>query len=122
MKELIELLNKYDYIMTERPKSCTFDIDLEGYGTISGEFDFEYGQYEVSLEMSEEEYMGLFFVNEDEIDEEDLDAWNTTKRFNNLAKAVEEIINTISVINSECGGALDAPVEFMDKLESLKFE
>lgn len=93
------------------------------YGNIKLICDFAADVYIVIGEVDEDQYCNLFEIDSDDIDREDFDAWNTTDKYTELAKALERAEEILDVMESETGGCdifdLDGETIFEDAIDIL---
>lgn len=97
-------------------------LDLtSNYGNLK--FTINDNKYIVEGTVDEEQYCNIFMIDEDEIDYEDLDAWNTTDSFSNINKALERCQEIVDAYESETGGCdvfnLNNPYIFIDALKVI---
>lgn len=102
----------------------TLTVNLTShYGNIKLICDFATDVYIVIGEVDEDQYCNLFEIDSEDIDREDFDAWNTTDKYTELAKALERAEEILDAMESETGGCdvfdLDGETIFEDAIDIL---
>lgn len=105
----LDLFKKYetdDCTIDEDNNQLTFNFS-SNFGEVEIQFDFDNNKYVVICSMDEYQYSNLYMCDEDDIDEENLDAWNTHESFTDSKQAFNRFAEIIFSLNSDSDGSLE---------------
>ena len=84
----------------------TMNFGLYGnFGDVELFLDFDKNEFTVKGNVDESQYCSMFMIDEDEIDYEDLDAWNTTDVYSDINKALDRAQEIVDAYLSESDGS-----------------
>lgn len=84
----------------------TINFGLYGnFGDVELFLDFNKNEFTVKGKVDESQYCSMFMIDEDEIDYEDLDAWNTTDVYSDINKALDRAQEIVDAYLSESDGS-----------------
>ena len=85
-----------------------FVVSLDtNFGSVILDADFESNTFKVTSSVDEDQFCAMFMIDEEEIDESDLKAWNATEKFNRIKKALIKCQDIIEAYNSESDGSVE---------------
>ena len=71
------------------------------FGDVELFLDFDKNEFTVNGKVDESQYCSMFMIDEDEIDYDDLDAWNTTDVYSNVNQALDRAQEIVDAYLSE---------------------
>lgn len=84
----------------------TINFGLYGnFGDVELFLDFDKNEFTVKGKVDESQYCSMFMIDEDEIDYDDLDAWNTTDVYSDINKALDRAQEIVDAYLSESDGS-----------------
>lgn len=84
----------------------TLSVSLCGnFGDVELFLDFDKNEFIVKGKVNESQYSALFMVDEDEIDYDDLDEWNTTDVYSDINQALDKAQDIVDAYLTESDGS-----------------
>lgn len=84
----------------------TINFGLYGnFGDVELFLDFDKNEFTIYGKVDESQYCSMFMIDEDEIDYEDLEAWNTTDVYSDINKALDRAQEIVDAYLSESDGS-----------------
>lgn len=84
----------------------TLSVSLCGhFGDVELFLDFDKNEFTVKGKVDESQYSALFMVDEDEIDYDDLDEWNTTDVYSDVNQALDKAQDIVDAYLTESDGS-----------------
>ena len=80
----------------------TLNVGLYGnFGDVELFLDFDKNEFTVTGKVDESQYCSIFMIDEDEIDYDDLEAWNTTDVYSDINQALDRAQEIVDAYLSE---------------------
>ena len=84
----------------------TLNVGLYGnFGDVELFLDFDKNEFTVIGKVDESQYCSMFMIDEDEIDYDDLEAWNTTDVYSDINQALDRAQEIVDAYLSESDGS-----------------
>lgn len=84
----------------------TLNVGLYGnFGDVELFLDFDKNEFTVMGKVDESQYCSIFMIDEDEIDYDDLEAWNTTDVYSDINQALDRAQEIVDAYLSESDGS-----------------
>ena len=84
----------------------TLNVGLYGnFGDVELFLDFDKNEFTVKGKVDESQYCAIFMIDEDEIDYDDLEAWNTTDVYSDINQALDRAQEIVDAYLSESDGS-----------------
>ena len=84
----------------------TLNVGLYGnFGDVELFLDFDKNEFTVTGKVDESQYCSIFMIDEDEIDYDDLEAWNTTNVYSDINQALDRAQEIVDAYLSESDGS-----------------
>ena len=84
----------------------TLNVGLYGnFGDVELFLDFDKNEFTVTGKVDESQYCSIFMIDEDEIDYDDLEAWNTTDVYSDINQALDRAQEIVDAYLSESDGS-----------------
>lgn len=84
----------------------TLSVSLCGnFGDVELFLDFDKNEFIVKGKVNESQYSALFMVDEDEINYDDLDEWNTTDVYSDINQALDKAQDIVDAYLTESDGS-----------------
>lgn len=98
-----------------------FEVSLDtNFGSVILDADFDSNTFKVTGSVDEDQFCAMFMIDEEEIDESELEDWNTSETFNEIKKALIKCQDIVEVYNSESDGSIeDHDYEFFENAIKL---
>lgn len=96
------------------------------YGCIDLTCNFKKNEFIVEGSVDEDQFCNIYMCDTDQIDEDDLDGWNTTDTYNNVIEALQRCQEILDALEDETGGPdmfdLENPDFFTDAIKLIDGE
>ena len=98
-----------------------FVVSLDtNFGSVILDADFDSNTFKVTSSVDEDQYCAMFMIDEEEINESELEDWNSSETFNEIKKALIKCQDIVEAYNSESDGSIeDRDYEFFENAIKL---